>query len=312
MTSTTDTAGHPDVAEISDLTEGLLPPSRTAEVRRHLDDCELCADVHASLEEIRGLLGTLPGPAAHARRRRRPDRRRARRGGSPGRRATGGAHVSPVRSDTSADSDPARRQRRMFHVKHRATADRPAGRAATSTTGPGRKEPQRSGRRRTVVLGTVFTVAALGSRVSAAVIAGRRQAVRTAAAPGHRRGHLLRGQAREAGLRSPRREPAERRRLPLAGQPRRGIGARHQTRPRSLRRSRPWSPPASAKASAATTRPLADRERHLQGHGRAPRRAARRRRQHPGHRLHHGRDLRGHESPSATAKVLLKQSYTRS
>ncbi|CAM5736572.1 Zf-HC2 domain-containing protein OS=Streptomyces alboniger OX=132473 GN=CP975_17640 PE=4 SV=1 [Streptomyces alboniger] len=62
MTSTTETAGHPDVAEISDLTEGMLEPSRTAEVRRHLDECELCADVHASLEEIRGLLGTLPGP----------------------------------------------------------------------------------------------------------------------------------------------------------------------------------------------------------------------------------------------------------
>ena len=62
MTSTTDMAGHPDVAEISDLTEGLLPPSRTADVRRHLDGCELCADVHSSLEEIRGLLGTLPGP----------------------------------------------------------------------------------------------------------------------------------------------------------------------------------------------------------------------------------------------------------
>ena len=62
MTTTTDSAGHPDVAEISDLTEGLLSPARTSEVRRHLDGCELCADVHASLEEIRGLLGTLPGP----------------------------------------------------------------------------------------------------------------------------------------------------------------------------------------------------------------------------------------------------------
>ncbi|MEV6183860.1 hypothetical protein AB0M07_43830, partial [Streptomyces sp. NPDC052015] len=63
MTSTTDTAGHPEVEEISDLTEGLLPPSRTADVRRHLDDCVLCADVYDSLEEIRGLLGTLPTPA---------------------------------------------------------------------------------------------------------------------------------------------------------------------------------------------------------------------------------------------------------
>lgn len=65
MTSTTgkaDTTQHPDVSEISDLTEGLLSPSRSAAVRRHLDGCPLCADVRTSLEEIRGLLGTLPGP----------------------------------------------------------------------------------------------------------------------------------------------------------------------------------------------------------------------------------------------------------
>lgn len=65
MTSTTgkaDTTQHPDVSEISDLTEGLLAPSRSAAVRRHLDSCPLCADVRTSLEEIRGLLGTLPGP----------------------------------------------------------------------------------------------------------------------------------------------------------------------------------------------------------------------------------------------------------
>ncbi|MFB7463733.1 anti-sigma factor family protein [Streptomyces sp. NPDC056224] len=64
--STTGTTGafrHPDVSEISDLTEGLLSPTRSAEVRRHLDDCALCADVRASLEEIRAVLGTLPGPA---------------------------------------------------------------------------------------------------------------------------------------------------------------------------------------------------------------------------------------------------------
>ncbi|MBT2402741.1 MULTISPECIES: hypothetical protein [unclassified Streptomyces] len=62
MTSTTGTIRHPDVSEISDLTEGLLSPARTAEVRRHLGDCVLCADVRASLDEIRSLLGTLPGP----------------------------------------------------------------------------------------------------------------------------------------------------------------------------------------------------------------------------------------------------------
>ncbi|MGW6534197.1 hypothetical protein ACWGBV_11350 [Streptomyces sp. NPDC055051] len=64
MTTTdkADTAQHPDVSEISDLTEGLLPPGRSATIRKHLDGCVLCADVRSSLEEIRGLLGTLPGP----------------------------------------------------------------------------------------------------------------------------------------------------------------------------------------------------------------------------------------------------------
>ncbi|MEV6954045.1 hypothetical protein [Streptomyces sp. NPDC051183] len=62
MSPTTGTIRHPDVSEISDLTEGLLSPSRTAEIRGHLDGCALCADVRASLEEIRALLGTLPGP----------------------------------------------------------------------------------------------------------------------------------------------------------------------------------------------------------------------------------------------------------
>ncbi|GAA2467279.1 hypothetical protein [Streptomyces macrosporus] len=53
---------HPEVAEISALAEGLLPPERSADVRAHLSDCDLCADVQVSLEEIRSALGTLPGP----------------------------------------------------------------------------------------------------------------------------------------------------------------------------------------------------------------------------------------------------------
>ncbi|KUL45858.1 hypothetical protein ADL22_11855 [Streptomyces sp. NRRL F-4489] len=63
MTSTTGAGEHPEVSEISDFTDGLLSPSRTADLRDHLAECALCEDVHASLEEIRGLLGTLPGPA---------------------------------------------------------------------------------------------------------------------------------------------------------------------------------------------------------------------------------------------------------
>ncbi len=37
MTSTADMTQHPDVSEISDLTEGLLSPSRSADLRQHLD-----------------------------------------------------------------------------------------------------------------------------------------------------------------------------------------------------------------------------------------------------------------------------------
>lgn len=62
MTSTTGADSHPEVAEISALTEGILPPDRSTEIREHLAGCALCTDVHDSLEEIRGLLGTLPGP----------------------------------------------------------------------------------------------------------------------------------------------------------------------------------------------------------------------------------------------------------
>ncbi|MFD8661630.1 anti-sigma factor family protein, partial [Streptomyces globisporus] len=62
MTPTADTAQHPEVSEISDLTEGLLAPSRTAEVQQHLAQCDLCSEIRDSLEEIRGLLGTMPDP----------------------------------------------------------------------------------------------------------------------------------------------------------------------------------------------------------------------------------------------------------
>lgn len=53
---------HPEVAEISAFDEGVLPPERSPEISAHLSSCELCADVLDSLREIRGALGTLPGP----------------------------------------------------------------------------------------------------------------------------------------------------------------------------------------------------------------------------------------------------------
>ncbi|MGW2837041.1 anti-sigma factor family protein [Streptomyces sp. NPDC001493] len=63
MTSTTDTAQHPDVTEISDFDEGVLPVARATEIRRHLFSCALCEDMRSSLEEIRSLLGSLPEPS---------------------------------------------------------------------------------------------------------------------------------------------------------------------------------------------------------------------------------------------------------
>ncbi|WP_217212344.1 anti-sigma factor [Streptomyces sp. AC550_RSS872] len=145
MTSTTDTAGHPDVAEISDLTEGLLPSSRAADVRRHLEQCELCADVHASLEEIRDLLGAVPGPP--------------RMPADVAGRIDAALAAEALLNATAPDD-----AHHGTHVSREtsATADRPAGRARSATTGPGRKNRKTAGRRKVAVLSAAFTAAALG------------------------------------------------------------------------------------------------------------------------------------------------------
>ncbi|MFE0137232.1 hypothetical protein ACFWY6_37595 [Streptomyces sp. NPDC059037] len=190
MTTTTDSAGHPEVAEISDLTEGLLAPARTLDVRRHLDDCELCADVYASLEEIRGMLGTLPGPprmpadvagridaalAAEAlldsitpeslppesltadsvtSDSLAPDSLAPEtETDAPDTALTAGARVSRETSPGSAE--PA------VTPTPGPSADRPAGHPRAAT-GPGRRSRLRGGRRRTAVLGAVVTAAAIG------------------------------------------------------------------------------------------------------------------------------------------------------
>ncbi|MFI5964667.1 hypothetical protein ACIA8J_21130 [Streptomyces asoensis] len=161
MTSTTDTTGHPDVTEISDLTEGLLTPSRSADVRRHVDACELCADVHASLEEIRGLLGDLPGPA------RMPDDVAQRIDAALAAEALLDATAEketgvPRTTDAPAPPDAPHVSRETTPSTVTTTAaDRPSGRARTAT-GPGRKERPRRGRRKAAVLGAVLTAAALG------------------------------------------------------------------------------------------------------------------------------------------------------
>ncbi len=163
MTSTTDTTEHPDVAEISDLTEGLLTPSRTAEVRRHLDECELCADVHESLEEIRGLLGTLPGPprmpADIAGRIDAALAAEALLGATAPESLAAPTLVSASRSTSSEDGEDTE-----AHVSRETSsaAVRPTGHAHAAT-GPGRKDRNRGGRRGRIVLGAVFTAAVLGA-----------------------------------------------------------------------------------------------------------------------------------------------------
>ncbi|KUH37091.1 MULTISPECIES: hypothetical protein [Streptomyces] len=161
MTSTADTTQHPDVSEISDLTEGVLPPARTAHVRRHLDRCELCADVRDSLEEIRGMLGTLPGPA------RMPvdiaERIDAALAAEALLDATSpdgapAAARETVSSGASPDGDAERHGDAV-----RGPRPKPAERPATpphGSTGPGRKPPRR--RRRHAVLSAVCGLAAVG------------------------------------------------------------------------------------------------------------------------------------------------------
>ncbi|MFJ4712900.1 hypothetical protein [Streptomyces sp. NPDC088785] len=183
MTSTTDRAEHPEVTEISDLAEGLLPLSRSSAVRRHLDGCVLCADVYTSLEEIRGVLGTLPEAP------RMPEDVSARidaalaaealldvvayedaesgetgapRGdgiSGPPDDGTGARETASVSRETSTD--------RARSVGPAGSAPRPADRPTghpSGATGPGRGS--RASRRRTgVAIGAVLTAAAIGTGV---------------------------------------------------------------------------------------------------------------------------------------------------
>ncbi|KES05379.1 membrane protein [Streptomyces toyocaensis] len=157
MTSTEDMAEHPDVAEISDLTEGLLSPVRSADVRRHLDECAFCADIRASLKEIRDLLGTAPGPT------RMPAEVAGRIDAALAAEALLGATTSEPEADrdptppAASDVGPAHVSRETSMLSHR-----PTRRPRSSTTGPGRKIRLPGGRRRAAVLGAVLTVAALG------------------------------------------------------------------------------------------------------------------------------------------------------
>ncbi|MEV6314173.1 anti-sigma factor [Streptomyces sp. NPDC051776] len=163
MTSSTGTDQHPDVADISALAEGVLPPDRTTDVREHLAGCELCAEIRDSLEEIRGLLGTLPGPATMpANVARRIDAALAAEAlldaTAPAvSRETGAAATADVERPeepgaVSRETAPATRPHR--------SSDRPEGRPGAST-GPGRKARHRR-TWRTAVFGAACALAAIG------------------------------------------------------------------------------------------------------------------------------------------------------
>ncbi|MFF7360250.1 anti-sigma factor family protein [Streptomyces sp. NPDC008125] len=199
MTSTTDTAQHPDVAEISDFGEGVLPVARATEVRRHLFTCALCEDMRSSLEEIRSLLGSLPEPSPmpadvtarigaalageallHT---RTPavapaERVDVSRETTTGDTATGESAGSGTAADEKAAGGTASRtaEQPTGHIaestpsqlagsaagkppKRRAPTPRSATSQSGASTGPGRR---RSTRRRRIVLGTVFGAAILG------------------------------------------------------------------------------------------------------------------------------------------------------
>ncbi|AGJ56048.1 hypothetical protein OOK43_14300 [[Kitasatospora] papulosa] len=146
MTSAADMAQHPEASEIADLTEGLLPSSREAAVRSHLASCDECGDIHASLEEIRSLLGSAGPPSDHM-----PEDV-VRRIGTALAQEAGSAATTPAQAASVSRETEA--------LPTDATAvPRPAGRPR-GATGPGRSPARR--KRRTVILGTAFGAAAVG------------------------------------------------------------------------------------------------------------------------------------------------------
>ncbi|MCA6093947.1 zf-HC2 domain-containing protein [Streptomyces sp. SCA3-4] len=173
MTSRTGTDGHPEVAEISALTEGVLSPARTADVREHLADCELCEDVRSSLDEIRGMLGTLPGPV------RMPADVAGRIDAALAAEALLDATAPETTADVSRETAPQESTARVAapsaraavsrETAPRATPGRPAGRPR-ATTGPGKQAPLAAGPRPRPGRTRRWPRALLGTACAAAVI----------------------------------------------------------------------------------------------------------------------------------------------
>lgn len=165
------TDAHPEVTELSDLTEGLLSVSRAHEVKAHLAACPLCADVHDSLREIRGALGSLPGPG------RMPDDVAGRIDAALAAEALLETHrPAPVSRETSpGDAASVSRETELETPHRRPGASRPGGPSGArrprpgGSSGPGRPGPGRGGSRRHRRLHTLLTTAGV---VGALVLGG--------------------------------------------------------------------------------------------------------------------------------------------
>ncbi|GGO49081.1 hypothetical protein GCM10012287_25590 [Streptomyces daqingensis] len=158
------TDDHPEVAEISALTEDLLSPERAAAVHAHLSACELCADVRTSLDEIRDTLGTLPGPA------RMPEDIAGRLDAALAAEAlldaspSGSGHVSRETEAFAGSAAPragAASVSRETALTRKGPSTRPAGHPGGASR-PGRHRPTRRTRRwRSAVLAGAGAVVAL-------------------------------------------------------------------------------------------------------------------------------------------------------
>lgn len=184
MTSVNGADGHPDVDEISALAEGLLSPSGAASVRDHLEDCPECADTLAALEEIRELLGAAPAPspmpldvaeridaalAAEALlASTQPEADSADTTPVLGGPTPSSADGLPSASGSALSHRPARRRTVGAHVSRETSPGGAAGAGAGARgkrppgSGPGRERRHAGGRRRTIVLGAVFTAVVIG------------------------------------------------------------------------------------------------------------------------------------------------------
>ncbi|GAA1893943.1 anti-sigma factor family protein [Streptantibioticus ferralitis] len=157
MTSTASTDEHPEVSEISAFAEGILPPERTAILRGHLADCVVCTDVRDSLDEIRNLLGNLPGPP----------RMPADVAGRIDAALAAEALINATAPDSTSAAAPTPTQpsatAAKTHVSRETapSAHRPAGHAPAST-GPGRTGPRRRRGRTLLATASAAAVLALG------------------------------------------------------------------------------------------------------------------------------------------------------